>query len=547
MQHPEQDGGPSLDTGAAGTVTNAPVANSGAGLAQHLIAHHVETLNAIPKEIATRLMRRASDVNVRLSLPPIRRLQRMIATDANSLHTSLPLLRVAANSTESAFQGTILPLSVVGGSGAEAGGDPSQSMVSSSTFVQPLSLERQAAVQVPNTGVEPPRPASVSNLGTAILHRHVSEPAERTIHRQVVTQEPPYVRAHRVLPHQPGPLLAQRALGAASITPVVSARPTDAPPASLPSASPGAATIQRQVADLVPTPPARKDPADETSLPVALGAERIVREPSAMPASPVPAATTMQRQALAGVAAEPIARQLSTDEMAPPFIPGAEWIARRPISMPADPLSASPAFTTIQRQIVASVAPEPMVLPPALGKTTLPITAGVEQPAHTASSRTIVRVDRVGLADPATMLLARTVAQGKNESLSSGATVRITPDRLRLSRMAEPGGRDRPALSVSLSARPVDVSSAHTPLVLSRVSASATSMIAQQETASALSAAAPPAGEPTAASPAPSPAATPGADAGQALDPDELVEKTLHRLMRHLAVEGERRGWTRWP
>jgi hypothetical protein len=82
-----------------------------------------------------------------------------------------------------------------------------------------------------------------------------------------------------------------------------------------------------------------------------------------------------------------------------------------------------------------------------------------------------------------------------------------------------------------------------TPLVLSPPTTRPASLLARQELTS----------PPTSSTPTtsvsrpmePAPASAPRV--GKETDVDELVDKVLHRLMRRLAVEGERRGWPRWP
>ncbi|MDQ3855315.1 MAG: hypothetical protein M3281_02845 [Chloroflexota bacterium] len=45
----------------------------------------------------------------------------------------------------------------------------------------------------------------------------------------------------------------------------------------------------------------------------------------------------------------------------------------------------------------------------------------------------------------------------------------------------------------------------------------------------------------------PAPSAPPAPGSRRGAEVDELVEKAMRVFLRRLVVEGERRGWTRWP
>ena len=153
---------------------------------------------------------------------------------------------------KSAIQRSVLRLPDVGSTGAEAGGDLSRSMVSSPTLVQATTADRQAAALPANSAGEPPPTASMANLGADIMRRHLSEPTERTIQRQVVAYKQRTTQAHQVLVHRPSGLLSRRSVDATPIPVVAPVRLAEAqgsstPTASMPSASPTVTTIQRQL------------------------------------------------------------------------------------------------------------------------------------------------------------------------------------------------------------------------------------------------------------------------------------------------------------
>lgn len=211
----------------------------------------------------------------------------------------------------------------------------------------------------------------------------------------------------------------------------------------------------------------------------------------------------------------------------------------------ANPITAAPTVATIQRQTAASVVATPPAPQPVRDDTTLPIISGVGQTAEDAKLRATVRVDGPFVTHQTTMMLARTASHGMNEPVQLGSMVLVKPSQLQVSRTAERTGQEITGTSVPASTRPANVSRGDTPLVLSSAPASAASLIARQEMVSTPGATTTPAVEQPAASQAPLLNTAASSSAGRVADVDGLVEKTLHRLMRQLAVESERRGWAR--
>ena len=212
----------------------------------------------------------------------------------------------------------------------------------------------------------------------------------------------------------------------------------------------------------------------------------------------------------------------------------------------AHPVSASTAVTTIQRQAAARGDAVPLAQQSARDDITLPIVSGAGQTAKDVTSRATVRLDGTALTHQTTMMLARIATQGTNKPVQPGSMVLVRPTHPQASRAAERSRQEITVTSVPASTRPANLSRGDTPLVLSRAPASAASLIARQEMASMPGVTAPAASEQPATSPAPLPNTTTRPGAGRVADVDELVERTLHRLMRQLAVETERRGWVRW-
>lgn len=427
MSQPGKDAGSASHSAAADPAGNEPTMNSNDGLARRLIARQAVPLNATHQGIAARLMRRASYLSARPLLPALHRLLRVASADLDNSRTSLPLARGVAVSAEHEFQWSAERMP--GGSSAIVAG-PAAVL----TLVQTTHPDEQATAQRPSSRVEPAPSTGSASLGTAIMRRHLSEPAERTVQHLVVANEQPYARASQVLPRQPEPVLARRGLNETSSIPVVvPVQPAEAPSPALPPRSTPLAT-------------------------------------SAIPA--------------------------------------------------------------IQRRPALEAVPEAPALPGFAGEMSLLVAASVEQPTQTTGPRLSVHVERVSPPAPAATSLARAAAHGRTESVWPGSTVFVSPNQMRLSRSVESGGRSSQSLAV--------------PLVLSHMPAGPELSIARQATASTPGGAAPPPGEPPAPSPV-APTAAPSTGAGQPADADELVERVLHRLMRHLAVETERRGLARWP
>ena len=272
-----------------------------ARLAQDLWQRHVVAPRAVSTRTALRLARRAAPATARHSPPPIRRLQRMAAANADFPPTSLPLRSALAVPSQSALQGTVSRLLDTGTYGAATADAPGQ------TPVRAIPPDRQVAAQTPTWGMETSQSASQARLETAIMRSHLSGPAERTIQRQVAAQDQPSARAHRALPHQTGAALARRRLDTTASTQVVPRRPAEAPtpetpPATMPAAMPVGRTIQRQAATEVasqPMPLARVASSPKTlrsdrTGPPAPAARPVVRV-AARPGHPM-----LSRKAIAG-------------------------------------------------------------------------------------------------------------------------------------------------------------------------------------------------------------------------------------------------------
>jgi hypothetical protein len=249
---------------------------------------------------------------------------------------------------------------------------------------------------------------------------------------------------------------------------------------------------------------------------------------------------TIQRSAAPAGADAPGAAPLPSTSPEPPAgAPAADAWAGQPApvaplrSEPAGPGPAGPSRgLALARAASRGAGGWPEATPPAEVRPTAPATAGSARapsaavvPAGGAGPTVAVLTPVVARSAPPVPLVARAVDHAAGASRG-------------------PGAEARPTVAPTDATGPVRRAGASPvvgPLVLPTAPVPSGPAIARQVEPD--STAPTPGGSPLAASAAP--AATTSAEA--ALDVEALVDRVLRKLARQLAVEGERRGWQRWP
>ena len=158
------------------------------------------------------------------------------------------------------------------------------------------------------------------------------------------------------------------------------------------------------------------------TLPIVSGAGQTAKEPimaRANPVSAAPTVTTMQRQAATGDVAAPPALQPASDDTTLPIVSGVGQTAKEPIMARANPISAAPTVATIQRQAATGDVAAPPALQSARDDTTLPVVSGAGQTTDDASSRATVRLDATTFTHQPTSMLARTASAWDERTCST--------------------------------------------------------------------------------------------------------------------------------